>query len=69
MINATSESLKARKVFIFQHFNFCEQLKKVLYPSIAVYRNQTINLTDYWCLYIERILDIKFTRQGFENAC
>ena len=27
MINTTSESLKARKVFIFQHFNFYEQLK------------------------------------------
>ena len=27
MINETSESLKARKVFIFQHFSFYEQLK------------------------------------------
>ena len=27
MINKTSESLKARKVFIFQHFSFYEQLK------------------------------------------
>ena len=27
MINTTCESLKARKVLIFQHFSFCEQLK------------------------------------------
>ena len=27
MINTTFESLKARKIFIFQHFSFCEQLK------------------------------------------
>ena len=27
MINKTSESLKARKVFNFQHFSFYEQLK------------------------------------------
>ena len=27
MINTTSENLKARKVFIFQHFSFYEQLK------------------------------------------
>ena len=27
MINTTFESLKARKVFIFQHFSFYEQLK------------------------------------------
>ena len=27
MINATSQSLKARKVLIFQHLSFCEQLK------------------------------------------
>ena len=27
MIDTTSESLKARKVFIFQHFSFYEQLK------------------------------------------
>ena len=27
MINTTSESLKARKICIFQHFSFCEQLK------------------------------------------
>ena len=27
MINKTSEGLKARKVFIFQHFSFHEQLK------------------------------------------
>ena len=27
MINVTSESLKARKVFIFQHFSFYKQLK------------------------------------------
>ena len=27
MINTTSESLKARKVFIVQHFSFYEQLK------------------------------------------
>ena len=27
IINRTSESLKARKVFIFQHFSFYEQLK------------------------------------------
>ena len=27
MINTISESLKARKVFIFQHFNVYEQLK------------------------------------------
>ena len=27
MINITSESLKARKVFIFQHFSFDEQLE------------------------------------------
>ena len=27
MINTTSESLKARKVSIFQHFSFCELLK------------------------------------------
>ena len=27
MIITTSESLKARKVFIFQHFRFYEQLK------------------------------------------
>ena len=27
MINTTSESLKARKVIIFQHFNFCDRLK------------------------------------------
>ena len=27
MINTTPESLKARKVFIFQHFSFYEQLK------------------------------------------
>ena len=27
MINETSESLKARKFFIFQHFSFYEQLK------------------------------------------
>ena len=27
MINTTSESLKARNVFIFQHFSFYEQLK------------------------------------------
>ena len=26
-LNATFQSLKARKVFIFQHFSFCEQLK------------------------------------------
>ena len=26
MINTTSESVKARKVFIFQHFSFYEQL-------------------------------------------
>ena len=27
MVNTTSESLKARKVFIIQYFNFDEQLK------------------------------------------
>ena len=27
MINTPSESLKTRKVFIFQHFSFYEQLK------------------------------------------
>ena len=27
MINNPSESLKARKIFIFQHFSFYEQLK------------------------------------------
>ena len=27
MINITSDSLKARKVFTFQHFSFYEQLK------------------------------------------
>ena len=27
MINTTAEHLKARKVFIFQHFRFDEQLK------------------------------------------
>ena len=27
MINATSESLKARKIFIVQHLIFCEPLK------------------------------------------
>ena len=27
MLNTTSESLKARKVFIFQQFSLCEQLK------------------------------------------
>ena len=27
LINTTSESLKARNGFDFQHFNFCEQLK------------------------------------------
>ena len=27
MINKTSESLKARKVFVFQHVSFYEQLK------------------------------------------
>ena len=27
MINATSESWKARKIFIFQHFSFYEELK------------------------------------------
>ena len=27
MINTPSESLKGRKVFIFQHFSFYEQLK------------------------------------------
>ena len=27
MINTTSENLKARKIFIFQHFRFNEQLK------------------------------------------
>ena len=27
MINTTSNSLKARKVFIFQHFSLYEQLK------------------------------------------
>ena len=27
MINATSESLNARKIFIFQHFSFYEELK------------------------------------------
>ena len=39
MINTTSESLEERKVFIFQHFSFYEQLKfhaarhkKVFYP-------------------------------------
>ena len=30
MINTTSESLKARQVFVFQHFSFYEQLKFVL---------------------------------------
>ena len=27
MINTTSESMKAKKIFIFQHFRFYEQLK------------------------------------------
>ena len=27
MINTTSENLKGRKIFIFQHFRFYEQLK------------------------------------------
>ena len=27
MVNTTAESLKARKVVIFQHFRFYEQLK------------------------------------------
>ena len=35
MINATSESLKAGKVFIFQHFSFYEQLKFHAQLSLA----------------------------------
>ena len=44
-INTTSDSLKGRKVFIFQHFSFNEQLKfhslslsmkKVLQPQVLV---------------------------------
>ena len=27
MINTTSESIKAKNIFVFQHFSFCEQLK------------------------------------------
>ena len=32
MIIKTSESSKARKVFVFQHFSFYEQFQKVLLP-------------------------------------
>ena len=33
MINTTSESLKARKIFIFQHFSFYEELVFHAQPS------------------------------------
>ena len=36
MINATSESLKARKVFIFQHFRFYEQFRFHAQLSLAL---------------------------------
>ena len=42
MINTTSESLKARQVFIFQHFYFNAQLEKhfiTLGPCAQEYKN------------------------------
>ena len=35
IINTTSESLKARKVIIFQHFSFYDRLKFNAYSSCA----------------------------------
>ena len=35
MINTTSDSQKARKVYMFQHFSFHEQLKLYALVSVA----------------------------------
>ena len=35
MLNTTSESLKARKIFIFEHFSFYEPLKFHAQLSLA----------------------------------
>ena len=44
MINTTSESLKAVKVFIFQHLSFYEQLKFHAQLNLALFFSITMGL-------------------------
>ena len=50
MINTTSESLEARKVYIFQHCSFYEQLK--FHTQLSLARKKFYNLGPGVCLAV-----------------
>ena len=72
MINTSSESLKARTVFIFQHFNFYEQLKYHAQFSVKKFYNlrACLLIKDAYkpgCVSIFKILSAANDRLCFKN--
>ena len=68
MVNATSDSLKARKLFIFQNFSFYEQMefhaqlsmKKVLLPQRMVTNKGFSLIVELWTDNLTIELDMRF---------